>query len=256
MSKTLKIIFASVFMVAGFIIAVWPYSDPYRATLGWNGNWMSFLSGGICFIIGLFILFRAIKESNVSGKIIAGILVAGLVYLGFRGAKFALYIDPSSLPDPTITPIVEEYYLNEVCKGEGLEQAASYQKSDGIHPILFYNTENLGAFSSKSYPGNWMASSISDLQLVGCVKKAELKTIETCEYQSGYQVVRQQQYFAVDIYEAKTAKLVVHKVVPGEVPEFCPDKEEFNSYETTKYITTDFIPELKIISGFAEWVNP
>ncbi len=127
------------------------------------------------------------------------------------------------------------------CKGQPVAQAAAYQPSAGLHPIVLLKslTGIWLAYDETGFSAEWLAQTVPNTQLVACIE-IETVLIETCPYKlkNGQSVSIERYQYKTDLtlYEAQTAKLIGQQSWAGSPPDQCSTTTQFSKDQTVKKV--------------------
>jgi hypothetical protein len=80
-----------------------------------------------------------------------------------------------------------------------------------------------GGWTKWAVERGWQPSDISSVQLVVCLEQSQRRTIDTCSYEHGHTVTRQQYSRVVTVIEARTGRYLNDTYLEGGEPGFCPN---------------------------------
>jgi len=117
--------------------------------------------------------------------------------------------------------------VSQVCKGNGLSQAAPYTGGPGLHPIVLLDESGgINKAWTNSLPHNWLPESLNSIELVACVKWPQRKKlIETCRYQFAASIERYRYEVKVRLIAAQTGKTLGTVTLTGASPRNCQQTE-------------------------------
>ena len=144
-------------------------------------------------------------------------------------------------------------------KDETIQSATFYNSDiDEIHPVLIIDQNDIRASTDyNEVKSAWKPDRIDDLQLIACVNvNPNWKTVETCDYNNGFTVYREQQSANIRIYEAKTGLLIDTFDIEAGIPRECGYIETFFNDETTKTILGDTLSPYALINELSSFVAP
>lgn len=118
--------------------------------------------------------------------------------------------------------------LSGVCQGQGVSQAAEYNKDDQeISPVVILNVEGKKHSWTNKVPEEWRPLSVEDTELVACMdKKQQEDMIQDCDYNIGPNVKRYQHFIGIELREAKTGNVIDSDKLEGSTPDRCAEWEE------------------------------
>lgn len=177
---------------------------------------------------------------------------------------------PTATPKPTATPSgnANLELLNTVCDGQAMKQAAPYNQTTGIHPVVvFEKLKNTGE-NYLCYPLGltleWQADYIETTELVVCVDHKEYIDTGYCEYEitGGDFKTTDVKYIRIvlaRLVEAHTAETIATEILYIEPP-ICPDtfvidEDSLWAFEDNN---DDGVPFFAIAWGESvqEWLSP
>jgi hypothetical protein len=114
--------------------------------------------------------------------------------------------------------------FSDVYQGEGVDRAAPFTASPGLHPIVIYSLEDPGIrhVYNDILRDSWIPKSVESVQLVAYVGNEEQVTIERCLYTGGYIKTRYQYQRTIELYAAHDAALIKEETIMGSLPDRCP----------------------------------
>ena len=116
--------------------------------------------------------------------------------------------------------------LSPVCEGQGIEKAAAYTGGPGPHPVVLLDWSGSRHSWTDRVPREWWPTPLSPPQLVACVGEQEEDEIETCDYNTGPDVVRYRHQVALRLVEARTGQTLADDVFYGSDPRACGERED------------------------------
>ncbi|HXV98973.1 MAG TPA: hypothetical protein VEC93_11175 [Anaerolineae bacterium] len=120
----------------------------------------------------------------------------------------------------------------DVCQGKRINEASTYSPTPGKHPAVSATNSSSGwQLDSYFIPGEVLAQSLAETELVLCVEKAETIFIERCPYgETSYTHALERYYRKQDarLVEAKTGRVVSVQTFTGSSPRYCHEKERFS----------------------------
>jgi hypothetical protein len=125
----------------------------------------------------------------------------------------------------------------DVCQGKRVNGASTYSPTPGKHPAVAVNHSSAGwQLDSHFIPGEVLAQSPAETQLVLCLEKVETIFIERCPYttdNSRYTNAVERYYRKQDarLVEAKTGRVVYVQTFTGSSPRYCHETEWFSKDE-------------------------
>jgi len=134
--------------------------------------------------------------------------------------------------------------LSGILTGSGIPDAADYIPGPGLHPIAVF-----GAIPTTAIPDEWLAKSVSTLELVAHGIEGRL-LIETCTYFPYGTIQRYSRVFKVDLYAAKSAVIVASETFISAPPPECPSSDFFEPGEVKMYLA-DPVP----IQTIVDWLE-
>lgn len=130
--------------------------------------------------------------------------------------------------------------LAAVCdSGSPIDGAAVYSEAPGVHPVAIVDSPSMVGFSGvvtrfelagsyrDAYPDEWVASELTQIELVACLDDAG-RDLETCRYaprgggMAQGTIVRHQDGLRVRLLRARDASVVDEGLILGSVPDQCP----------------------------------
>jgi hypothetical protein len=137
-----------------------------------------------------------------------------------------------------------------VCGGGANTSAAPYDKANKIHPILLLNTLGDMHAWSDDLPEQWWPKSVDEVELIACVSEQYKSIVNVCTYNYGPDVINYVYSVNIDLWEAKTGKIVSRGDLTGK-NEPCPKEADVN---LTK-VNGDYVKVIDVINwleGFVE----
>jgi hypothetical protein len=122
----------------------------------------------------------------------------------------------------------------DVCQGKRINEASIYSPAPGKHlAVAVTNSSSGWQLDSYFIPGEVLAQSLAETQLVLCVEKAETVFIERCPYtidNARYTHAIERYYRKQDarLVEAKTGRVVYVQTFTGSSPRYCHETERFS----------------------------
>ena len=194
------------------------------------------------------------REANLSGASIAG---AVLDYGDFRnayGLTDEMLDTAGSLVNGTLLEPRSDILakLGDVCRGESIERAANYQEGKGNLMVLLSSTGERHPWTDE-IPDTWEPTGIRFAQLVVCAEEPHTVLIETCgpyftlTGQRAPDINRYRYQMRVQIYIARTGKLLASTTLYGNAPRECRPIE--------KYGLTTLVGDPIPFSRLHEWLR-
>lgn len=118
-----------------------------------------------------------------------------------------------------------------VCANDSIPQAAPYNISNGVHPVLLFGYKQIDAITIESHihkwsddlPSEWWPYSIEDLELVVCIGEEWATDVGVCNRNDGFgsHYEQLQYYLPIKLIEAKTGRIISEVRFEGEPPPNC-----------------------------------
>jgi hypothetical protein len=154
--------------------------------------------------------------------------------------------------------VILDMYAGACVLGVGIDKAAEFNRDEpGPHKLFIRAEENNGVLQNTKYglPNDWIASCISDLELVVLIV-SDWKHIDTCIYSNSTNVHRLQNQFNIAIREAKTGRLLDTTTLTGSMPEKCPQEIVSFSGQASQEIRGAAVPLVELKTWLSGVVNP
>ena len=132
-------------------------------------------------------------------------------------------------PTPTTDPMA---VLAGVCQGIPVPAAADYRADQPPHRVYFISSPDEGSSAmgpkwNSQVPQDWLAGTISDVELVGCISE-QGSIIETCSYLPNGLADRYQYNTTIRLVAAKSGEEILNLILPGTPPVACPSSMSFD----------------------------
>ena len=145
--------------------------------------------------------------------------------------------------------------LLAVCQGRAANVSSTYTPSSGIHPTITVESDSEESWLSTAFiPRSARAQSLTETQVVLCIKEAELVFIEQCRYGDRRVTNRIYRYYyvqEVQLREAKTGRTITAHTFSGSAPRTCKETEYFRDDEGVTTLKGDPISTAQV----QKWVQ-
>lgn len=200
----------------------------------------------------------------IAGAILIGVLLCSGVILGglaLQGAAEA----PTKATEQASFDSVKP--LKELCTGDtaGNAAAANYAPGSGPNRLVVFRSNITGStdlstfyIRTEDYPEAWRAAELEQAALIACVS-ANSYVVEACTYtlegnKAGV-LQRIQLTALVNVYAARTGKLVGQKELIGAEPRACQDTEQFIGDLLVLTVTGEAVSSQAITQWLGDYVE-
>lgn len=149
----------------------------------------------------------------------------------------------STAADETPADELTIYDFDDSCSGVAVSSATAYSDAPGTHKVLLFDRDSdTESFYQDSFtlPEQWQVAydeNAAPVELITCVTTLPKEKGESCDYDIEGDTYTAEMYsadFKVELYEAKTGKLVQETSLSMDAPE-CPSFKYFTSKVEAEY---------------------
>jgi hypothetical protein len=189
----------------------------------------------LAFLIGLGFLYIVAKRSDREpSKVWMNVIL--VISLLASGTIFFFQVRNVSAKRPTRSILKA---VSEVCKGEGVAGAGSYEPGIAPHIVFLDGSGDSHLFTGEVRP-EWKPGSLEDVNLVVCIDEPSYKVIETCAYLNSGKITRYAKDQPVRLIIAKTGELLASATLTGS-PRLCQSTEQGNVKELYGDVAYEYV---------------